>query len=117
MVELGLTPNAALHLKTASRPHPPESLSLQSSGATAGVSVTSGASVSQTYNTNTVASAGPGIQTSIHHTTSTMAPPPRRVPSPALPQIPPNLHPDLPPPPVPLLCFPDSQDTMSDRDS
>ncbi|XP_071520499.1 uncharacterized protein [Panulirus ornatus] len=118
MVELGLTPNAALHLKTASRPRPPESLSLQTSGATPAASVTSGATVSQTYNTNTVATAaGSGSQAPAHHTTSTMALPPRRVPSPALPQIPPNLHPDLPPPPVPLLCFPDSQDTMSDRDS
>ncbi|KAK3866107.1 hypothetical protein Pcinc_028337 [Petrolisthes cinctipes] len=34
--------------------------------------------------------------------------PRRRTPSPALPQIPPHLHPDLPPPSVPLLCFPDS---------
>ncbi|KAG7153986.1 uncharacterized protein LOC121856840, partial [Homarus americanus] len=115
MAELGLTPNAALHLKPASRPHPPESLSLQTNTAPTAVSITSAMANSHTYNVSTLVSAAAGIQTS--STTTFTAPVSRRVPSPALPQIPPNLHPDLPPPPVPILCFPDSQDTTSDRES
>ncbi|MPC20649.1 hypothetical protein E2C01_013602 [Portunus trituberculatus] len=101
MAELGLTPNAALHLKVASRQPAGDSLSL--GGAMAAVT--------------SLSASGPTTAPPQQHT----APPPysptrRRVPSPALPQIPPNLHPDLLPPPVPLLCFPDAHDA-SDRES
>ncbi|XP_069952598.1 uncharacterized protein [Cherax quadricarinatus] len=113
MAELGLIPNAALHLKPASRPHPPESLSLQTSSAVVTCSAT--AINPAIHNVSTVISTAAGIQT--WSAATSVAHAPRRVPSPALPQIPPNLHPDLPPPPVPLLCFPDSQDTNSDVES
>ncbi|XP_050717643.1 uncharacterized protein LOC126999281 [Eriocheir sinensis] len=98
MAELGLTPNAALHLKVAARPLPPESLSLVSGGVAATAMMTHGATG------QTVAPTQPQS-----------SPTPRRAPSP-LPQIPPNLHPDLLPPLVPILCFPDAHEA-SDRES
>nr|XP_045595894.1 uncharacterized protein LOC123756695 isoform X1 [Procambarus clarkii] len=115
MAELGLTPNAALHLKPAARPHPPESLSLQSSGAAVVITSTTSA-LAVTHTTNMSAAASTGIQT-VSSAASPLIQVPRRVHSPALPQIPPNMHPDLPPTPVPILCFPDSQETASDMES
>ena len=130
MAELGLIPNAALHLKVAARPRPPESLVLQtSSGAAGGLSAILNLGITQVSSStsNSLSMSAVSQATTTHHSQttttshqSTTVPSTghsRRVPSPALQQIPPNLHPDLPPTPVPLLCFPDSHDTTSDRDS
>lgn len=106
MAELGLTPNAALHLKVASRQPPPDTLSLPGGGLPV---VATPAHCSS-------APAATAAPTQQHVAPPPASPSPRRGPSPALPQIPPNLHPDLMQPQVPLLCFPDAHDA-SDRES
>ncbi|KAK4307446.1 hypothetical protein Pmani_020791 [Petrolisthes manimaculis] len=117
MADLGLTPNAALHLKVASRRQPPETLPLcVSSGVGVGVG-NSGALCLNLSSTNTIAAAISTISSTIaaHHTPTAPRPHsiapisiPPLLPTTSSPQHVPAASPQQHPPTSPLPHTPTS---------